>query len=128
AMGRLLLARGRPGDAMPYLDGASASRDVDPLLDLAAAYLAAGDSERAAEAAGRALERHPGHPRALGLLGHALVVEGRRGDGLTLLQRALAIGPRRAEVWRALAAAFAAAGDAKSAERCRREEARLARS
>jgi len=128
AMGRLLLARGRAEEAVPYLEGSGAGRDVDPLLDLASAYLAAAAPEKAAEAANRALARNPGHPRALGLLGHALVLEGRRPEGLAVLQRALAIGPRRAEVWRALAAAFEAAGDAKSAERCRREEARLARS
>jgi len=128
AMGRLLLARGHAREALPYLESASRGRDVDPLLDLAAAYLMAADPARAAEAAAHALERNPGHPRALGLLGHALVLQGQRSEALTLLERALAIGPRRAEVWQALAAAFEAAGEAKTAARCRRESARLGRS
>ncbi len=128
AMGRLLLTRGRAREALPYLEGAAERGNVDSLLDLAAAYLAASDPVRAAEAAAHALEKSPGHPRALGLLGHALVLQGQRPEGLALLERALAIGPRRAEVWQALAAAFDAAGDARNAARCRRETTRFARS
>jgi arylsulfatase A-like enzyme/Tfp pilus assembly protein PilF len=123
AMGRLLVASGHPRDALPYLEGAADGRDVDRLLDLVAAYLAVPDYERAAEAAANVLERNPGHPRALSLLGHALVAQGQRSEGVALLERALAAGPRRAAVWQDLAAGFAAAGDTRSAERCRREAA-----
>jgi tetratricopeptide (TPR) repeat protein len=123
AMGRLLVASGRPREALPYLEGAAERDDLDALLDVSTAYLAVPEYERAAEAAARVLDRNPGHPRALALLGHALVMQGRRAEGLGFLERALAIGPRRAEVWRSLADAFAAADEKKIAERCRREAA-----
>jgi predicted Zn-dependent protease len=77
----------------------------------------------AQEAATRALSQSPAHPWALSLAGHALVLEGRREEGLSLLRRALAVGPRRAEVWRSLAQAFDAAGDARTATRCRQNAA-----
>src|SRR5262249_46996869 len=59
AMGRLLLSEGHPREALPYLEDAAQSKDPDPLLDLAAAYLALSDSERAAEAAARVLDGNP---------------------------------------------------------------------
>ena len=121
ALGRVLVAEGRASEAVPYLEAAAQGKEPGALLDLAGAYLRLGEAAKAGEAAGRALARSPGHPWALALAGHALVLEGRHQEGLALLQRALAIGPRRAEVWRALGAAFAAAGDTRSAERCERE-------
>jgi predicted Zn-dependent protease len=128
ALGRVLVAAGRASEAVPYLEAAaSQGKEPGPLLDLAGAYLSLGDAVKAGDAAGRALARAPRHPWALGLAGHALVLEGRREEGLALLQRALAIGPRRAEVWRALGAAFAAAGDTRSAARCRIESGGLER-
>ncbi len=123
-LGRVLVAEGRASEAVPYLEAAAQGKEPGPLLELAGAYLRLGDAAKAGDAAGRALTRSPGHPWALALAGHALVLEGRREEGLVLLQRALAIGPRRAEVWRALGAAFAAAGDTRSAERCRVESAK----
>ncbi len=122
ALGRVLVAAGRASEAVPYLEAAaSQGKEPGPLLELAGAYLSLGNAAKAGDAAGRALARSPGHPWALGLAGHALVLEGRREEGLALLQRALAIGPRRAEVWRALGAAFLAAGDTRNAARCERE-------
>ena len=128
ALGRLLVARGRHSEAVPLLQAAADGRDAAPLLELAAAYLEMGEPAQAREAAGRAIRLSPGHPWALGLLGHALVMQGRRAEGLVVLNRAVATGPRRAEAWHALAEAFAAAGEARSAERCRREMARLSQS
>ncbi len=116
-----MLDGGRFKEAIPYLESAAAGKDPVPLLDLARAHLGLGEPAPAREAAARALAASPGLPWALGLAGHALVLEGRRAEGLELLNRALAVGPRRAEVWRALGDAFAAAGEAKSAERCRQE-------
>lgn len=121
ALGRVLVAEGRASDALPYLEAAAQGKEPGAQLELADAYLRLGDAAKAGEAASRALERSPGNPWALALAGHALVLEGRREQGLALLQRALAIGPRRATVWRALGAAFTAAGDTRSAERCERE-------
>jgi arylsulfatase A-like enzyme/Flp pilus assembly protein TadD len=120
-LGRVMLDRGRFREAIPYLESALDGKDPLPLLDLARAHLRLGEAAPAREAAGRALALSPGLPWALGLAGHALVLEGRRAEGLELLNRALAVGPRRAEVWRALGDAFAAAGEAKTAERCRQE-------
>ncbi|PYQ23731.1 MAG: hypothetical protein DMF79_03185 [Acidobacteria bacterium] len=128
ALGRALLARGRASEATPYLEAAAQGPDPGPLLELAGVYLRLGETARALEVSRRVLAQSPGHPWALSLTGHALVLEGRKDEGLGLLNRALAIGPRRAEVWKALGEAFAAAGEARSAERCRREGARLARS
>jgi len=128
ALGRVLLARDRAAEAAPYLEAASQGTDPGPLLELAGAYLRLGETARALEVSRRGLTLAPGHPWALSLIGHALVLEGRRDEGLSLLNRALAIGPRRAEVWKALGDAFAAAGEARSAERCRRESVRFARS
>jgi predicted Zn-dependent protease len=122
-MGRLLLSLGRAREALPYFEGAAGGGDIDSLLDLGSVYLALSDPGRAAEAAAHALESNSGHPRALSLLGHALVVQGHRAEGLAFLERALAIGPRRPEVWRSLADAFAAADEPRIAERCRREAA-----
>jgi predicted Zn-dependent protease len=123
-MGRILVARGRLQDAIPHLERAAEGRDMEPLIELAQVYLSLGRPDKAQETANRALGHSPGHPWALSLAGHALVLEGRREEGLALLRRALAIGPRRADVWRSLAQAFEAAGDARSAARCRLNAAR----
>jgi predicted Zn-dependent protease len=127
ALGRLLLQEGRAREALPYLESAAEGGSIDAFLDLAQAYLAVPEPARAAETAARALERNSGHPRALAFFGHALVLQGRRAEGVASLERALEMRPRRAEVWRALAAAFEAAGETKSAARCRQETARFER-
>ena len=57
----------------------------------------------------------------MAVLGHALILDGQRAQGLEYLQRAVAIRPRRPVVWEALAAGFEAAGQAADAARCRRE-------
>jgi arylsulfatase A-like enzyme/tetratricopeptide (TPR) repeat protein len=123
AMGRLMLSLGRPRESLAYFEGAAEGGDIDSLLDLSSAYLSLPDPGRAAEAAAHVLDDNPGHPRALSLLGHALVVQGHRAEGLAFLERALAVGPRRAGVWEDLAAGFTAAGEVRIAERCRREAA-----
>jgi predicted Zn-dependent protease len=128
ALGRLLLARGRPQEAIEHLLQGAQGREVDAAIELAEAYLAAGDAVKAVDASDKALARSPGHPWALALRGRALVVAGRRGEGLATLQRALALRPRRPEVWESLARGFEAAGDAASASACRRQAAAIRRS
>ena len=125
AMGRILVARGRLEEAIPHLERAAEGHDAEPLIELAQVYLSLRQPEKAQAAASQALSRSPSHPWALSVAGHALVLAGRREEGLSLLRRALAIGPRRAEVWRALADAFDAAGDARGASRCRQNAATL---
>jgi arylsulfatase A-like enzyme/Tfp pilus assembly protein PilF len=126
-MGRLLLARGQTREALPYLEKAARPRDPDSLLELAAAYLGAGETAKAKEAVDRVLSRTRGHPWALALQGHALVLEGEREQGLRILNQALALQPRRVEVWLSLARAFEAAGDSPKAALCRRAATAVAR-
>ncbi len=123
AYGRLLIARSQPREAVAHFEQAARGRDPEPWIELGAAYLAVGDARKAEEAAGQALARSPAHPWALAIEAHALAVQGRRDEALGLLHRALVVKPRRAEVWKALAAAFDAAGDARAAAACRREAA-----
>ena len=86
-----------------------------------AAYLSANRIADARNAATEALRRNPGHPWAIAVLGHALILDGQRAQGVEYLQRAVAIRPRRPVVWEALAAGFEAAGQAADAARCRQE-------
>jgi arylsulfatase A-like enzyme/Tfp pilus assembly protein PilF len=120
AQGRLLLARGETREALSYLEKAARPRDPDSQLELAEAYLGAGDTARAKEVVGRILSQTPSHPWALAVQGHALVLEGHREQGLRILDRALAQRPRRVEVWLSLARAFEAGGDTPKAAACRR--------
>jgi arylsulfatase A-like enzyme/tetratricopeptide (TPR) repeat protein len=123
ALGHILVARGRLQEAVPHLERAAEGRDPEPLIELAQVYLALEQPTKALDTAKRALDRSPGHPWAMSVAGHALVREGRREEGLALLRRALALGPRRAEVWLALAEAFDAAGERGTATRCRQNAA-----
>jgi arylsulfatase A-like enzyme/Flp pilus assembly protein TadD len=120
ARGRWLVAMGRVEEAAGALTQAATGHDADPLVELAAAWLAKGDAPKARAAAEAALVRMPGQPWAQGVLGHALVLEGRRAEGLEVLKRGLAARPKRPQAWMSLAAGFAAAHDEASAEACRR--------
>jgi choline-sulfatase len=124
AMGRLLAARGRTQEAVPFLVEATRAPGPEPWIALAAVYLEEGEAGRAEDAARQALARSPSHPWALAVRGHALVKEGRRDEGLAALHEALRLHPRRPEVWHSLASAFAAAGDQAAAASCRREAGR----
>ena len=96
-------------------------------MELARVYLSLGEAGKAFEAGGEALRRSGGHPWALAVTGHALILEGRRDEGLNMLKRAVAAQPRRPEAWLSLAAAFEAAGDSRQAAACRRAAADIAR-
>ncbi len=121
AKGRLLLAQGRPGDAVASLDQAMTASDPDVLIDLATTFIGANRLDRARDAAAEALRKTPGHPWAMAILGQVLVRDGQSAQGLAYLQRAFQIGPRRPAVWDALADGFEAAGRATEAARCRQE-------
>ena len=123
--GELLASEGRVSEALPYFEKATATSAPEPFIDLARAYLAAGDATKARDAAGDALTRSPGHPWAMAVLGEALVRHGERERGVEYLTRALAVGPRRPAVWNSLASGFAAASDSQHAEYCRRQAAAL---
>ena len=126
AKGRLLLAQGRPAEAVPYLEQGGDGQEVEPLVELGELFLRLGQPARARESAERALARVPGHPWALAVAGRALIEEQRRAEGLAALQKALANRPRQPEGWLSLARAFEAAGQSREADLCRRkaEEAR----
>jgi predicted Zn-dependent protease len=121
AKGRLLLAQNRVPEALASLQQATAGSDPEPFIELAAAYLQANRVADARNAATEALRRNPGHPWAIAVLAHALILDGQRAQGVEYLQRAVAIRPRRPAVWEALAAGFEAGGQAADAARCRRE-------
>jgi arylsulfatase A-like enzyme/Flp pilus assembly protein TadD len=121
AKGRLLLAEGRPLDALPFLVRATATSEPDTFIELARVYLATGQLPKALESANEALRRVSGHPWALAVLGRALVLDGQRSIGLQYLQRALDAGPRRPVVWESLAEGFEAAGNRTLAAECRRK-------
>jgi predicted Zn-dependent protease len=127
AKGRLLLARGKPWEAVPLLEAAAIGLEAEPWIDLARVYLSVGDGTKARQAAAEALSRNQSHPWAIGVLGHALILEGRRAEGIALLRRAVALHPRRPQAWSSLADAFDAAGDASSAAMCRKRSRPMAR-
>ena len=127
AKGRLLVATGRAAEAIVYLEKAAAGPDPEPWVELARAYLSLGDTTKVRAAAAEALRRSPGHPWALAVTGHALIIEGSQEEGLKVLARALAARPRRPDAWLSLAAAFEKAGDPRQAAACRREAAAIAK-
>ena len=128
ALGRLLVAKGQTREAIPHLERAAEGPDVDPLLELAEAYVAIGDAPKARATADKALERSPGHPWALAISGRALLLAGQREPGLAALRESLAARPRRTEVWLSLARGFDAAGDPARAQECRRQAESIRRS
>jgi arylsulfatase A-like enzyme/Tfp pilus assembly protein PilF len=120
AKARLLVAQGREGEAVQYLERAGQGQELDPWVELGELYLRMGQPARARESAGRALAQASAHPWALSIRGHALILEGRREEGLAALRAALLARPRRPDAWLSLARAFSAAGDAREAALCRR--------
>jgi tetratricopeptide (TPR) repeat protein len=69
-LGALLLNRGVPAEATPYLERAVslAPRDAQATYNLAGAYALTGQRERARRTAESVLRLQPGHPGAAGLL------------------------------------------------------------
>jgi arylsulfatase A-like enzyme/Tfp pilus assembly protein PilF len=125
ARGRLLLAEGRVPEGLAALEQAATAADPDSFIELASGYLRAGRADRARSAASDALRQVPGHPWALAILGHSLILEGHVSEGVQSLQRAVAIHPRRPAVWEAIASGFDAAGETSMAAQCRRESKTL---
>jgi choline-sulfatase len=121
AKGRLLVAQGRPLEAVSYLERAGGGPEVEPWVELGELYLRLSQPAQARASAERALSRVRGHPWALAVAGRALIQEGRRDDGLAALRSALAMRPRRPEGWRSLARAFDDAGRRQEAALCRRK-------
>jgi choline-sulfatase len=120
ARGRWLIATGRIEEAAQAMNEAAVATDADPLAELAAAWIGKGEGAKAQAAAEAALQRTPGQPWATGLLGHALVLQGRREAGVLALRKAMQTRPKRPQAWLSLAAGFAAARDEASAAACRR--------
>ena len=125
AKGRFLIAQGRAREGLKYLEDATSASDPETFIEVAHGQLTAGDVVKARDAAAEALRRNPGHPWAMALLGHSLVLDGQRAAGMEYLQRAISARPRRPAVWKALAAALEAAGEAPLAADCRRTAAAI---
>jgi arylsulfatase A-like enzyme/Flp pilus assembly protein TadD len=119
AQGRLLAAQGRLEEAAASLGAAAEKGDADSRIELARLYLRLREYDRARSEIGTVLAKTPGHPWALAVLGQALVLQGQRAEGLSMLRRAEAARPRRPEAWLSLAEGFEAAKDASAATRCR---------
>jgi len=119
AQGRLFEAEGKLEDAARSLAAAAATGDTDSRIELARVALRQADYGRARQEASTVLKSFGGHPWALAVLGEALVREGQREEGLTLLRRAEAARPRRPEAWLSLAEGYEAARDPAGAARCR---------
>jgi predicted Zn-dependent protease len=119
--GRLLVAMGRTAEGIGWLEKAAGGSDAEPWIEIARLRLEAGDAAGALAAAQQAVSRNRGHPWALAMEGHALVASGRREEGVAVLRRALAAGPRRPEVWRTLSRAFESAHETALAAQCRRQ-------
>jgi len=109
-----------------YFAQAVSTSDPESQIELARAYLAAGQAGKAREAATEALRLTSGHPWAMAVLGHALVLEGQRRAGIEYLNRAFGAGPRRPMVWHSLADGFEAADDPARAALCRKQAAAFA--
>ena len=120
SQGRLLVAQGRTAEGLVLLEGASEDADPEPWIEIARIRIAAREPQAALAAAEQAVSRNPGHPWALAVHGHALILAGRKQEGIASLRKALDAGPRRPEVWHSLCGAFAAAGEASAAAACRR--------
>jgi arylsulfatase A-like enzyme/tetratricopeptide (TPR) repeat protein len=127
ARGRWLIAVGQLDEAASLMEEASVL-DADPLVEMASAWLQKGDAKRAQATAEEALKKIPGQPWATGVLGHALVAQGRRDAGLLALKQAVAARPKRPQAWLSLAAGFEAAQDTASAAACRRAARELSAS
>jgi arylsulfatase A-like enzyme/tetratricopeptide (TPR) repeat protein len=122
AQGELEMEEGRPAQAVPLLEKAAGGQaNPEPWVELAQVHIALGDGPAAARAAARALELSPRHPWAMAMQGHALLLSGRRAEGLEVLHSAVAARPRRPDAWLSLARAFDAAGDPARAAACRRQ-------
>jgi predicted Zn-dependent protease len=125
AKGHLLLAQGRVAEALPYFEQATPAADPEAYIELADAYLVAGQAQKARDAATEALRLVPGHPWAMAELGRALVLDNQRPAGVEYLERAMRIGPRRPAVWESLAHGFESAGNSALAANCRRAAAAI---
>lgn len=126
ALGRLRRAQGRLDEAATFFAAAAErTRNVDILVALGETYLESGKGSQALDTAQQALARSSGHPWAMAIEGHALLLLGRRDEGLSVLKRAVSLTPRRPDAWLALARAFDVAGERSSAASCRRAARRF---
>jgi tetratricopeptide (TPR) repeat protein len=111
-LGRALLRRKRPAQAIALLSAAAAeSEDPDILTDLGSALIAAGQSHQAEPYFRRALEADPEHVHALFNLGRLLLTQGQSATALELLRHALAAAPPDSDTAATLVAALIAQGN-----------------
>lgn len=113
--GRLCGAIGRFDEAVELVRRA---QELDPLAhrtDLASALLRAGRYDEAVAEAARAVEYESGNARAHATLGWAYLKQGHTAEGLTEIERALAISPDMVQWMAQLGQARAMTGDEAAA-------------
>jgi tetratricopeptide (TPR) repeat protein len=111
SLGDMLLAEGDAAAAIPHLERAAAQPPSDEtLVDLATAYLATGQSERATTWFRRVLEKSPARPDVKRLLGSALLQQGKVQDAAAVLQEAVMAEPRSGAGFGLLSLAYARLG------------------
>jgi tetratricopeptide (TPR) repeat protein len=128
-LGRVMLRRKRPAEAIALLSAAAEDgADADVLTDLGAALAEVASDEEAELRFRQALARQSEHFQALLNLGGLLLTKGRSQEALDHLRHALRIAPEGSEPGLALAGALIAqgnvaygAGDMPEAERLYRE-------
>jgi tetratricopeptide (TPR) repeat protein len=113
-IGRILLRRKRPAQAIALLSAAAATEDADAevLCDLGTAFVAAGLIGDAEPWFRRTLEVQPDHFQALSGLGGLLLGFGRAEAALGLLRQAMLVAPEGAGTTVPLAGALIGAGNA----------------
>ncbi len=89
---------------------------MDPVLQQAEDRFKAGDTVQAEALCRQALERAPGNPDALRLLGVLRLKDGRAADALAPLRQSLQVAPDDLGTLDALSVALVAVGDAGAAE------------
>ncbi len=125
-LGRALLEKGRPKEAVPHLQRAmeAAPRATSIAFYLAQAQLAAGLESETAATLARGLERTPDNPDLLEVRGRLLLHQEDLAGARVALERARTLDPRNAriraelsETFRRLGEAAAAVAEAAEAER-----------
>ncbi|HVO11710.1 MAG TPA: sulfatase-like hydrolase/transferase [Vicinamibacteria bacterium] len=126
-LGRALLAKARPREAIPHLRRAmdAAPQATTTAVYLAQAQLAAGLDQDAAATVARGLERSPDNPDLLEMKGRLLLRQDDAAGARAALEKAVGLAPRNARVRAGLSDAFRQLGDFTRAESEAREAERL---
>lgn len=128
-IGRLLAALGLPDDAPDGSATVDKSISAEPtytgLVGFARALLQANISDRATEAAHRAIDANPQDPAGHVILGVALMQSGKPEEAVTSLREAVRLAPESTDAQANLASALSRSGDLPAAAQAWRDTLRL---